>query len=70
MFVILCVCVCEVQDGAGENRLYLSLGMCVFQLVTMKFKTVREGQQAIILSHMGEGELVVGPKRVSSAQLE
>ena len=32
----------------------------------MKFKTVREGQQAVILNHMGEGELVIGPKRVSS----
>lgn len=30
----------------------------------MKFKTVREGQQAVILNHMGEGELVVGPKRI------
>ncbi|KAK7481742.1 hypothetical protein BaRGS_00017689 [Batillaria attramentaria] len=30
----------------------------------MKFKTVREGQQAVILNHLGEGELVVGPKRV------
>ena len=47
--------------------MYLSVGMCVFQSATMKFKTVREGQQAIILSHLGEGELVVGPKRVSSA---
>ncbi|XP_076438429.1 uncharacterized protein LOC143277472 [Babylonia areolata] len=30
----------------------------------MKFKTVREGQQAVILNHMGEGRLVVGPQRV------
>ncbi|KAL8600288.1 hypothetical protein ACOMHN_060906 [Nucella lapillus] len=30
----------------------------------MKFKTVREGQQAVIFNHRGEGELVVGPKRV------
>lgn len=30
----------------------------------MKFKTVREGQQAVILNHLGEGELIVGPKRV------
>ena len=46
-------------------RLNHSLGICMFQSVRMKFKTVREGQQAIILNHMGEGELVVGPKRVS-----
>ncbi|KAK7106737.1 uncharacterized protein [Littorina saxatilis] len=30
----------------------------------MKYKTVREGQQAVILNHMGEGELITGPKRV------
>jgi hypothetical protein len=30
----------------------------------MKFKTVREGQQAVILNHMGEGRLVEGPHRV------
>ncbi|RUS83910.1 hypothetical protein EGW08_008324, partial [Elysia chlorotica] len=30
----------------------------------MKFKTVREGEQAVILNHRGEGRLVVGPQRV------
>ncbi|GFS26910.1 POU domain protein [Elysia marginata] len=30
----------------------------------MKFKTVREGEQAVILNHLGEGRLVVGPQRV------
>lgn len=31
----------------------------------MKFKTVREGEQAIILNHLGEGRLIIGPSRVS-----
>ena len=31
----------------------------------MKFKTVCEGEQAVILNHRGEGRLVVGPQRVS-----
>ncbi|KAK6173700.1 hypothetical protein SNE40_017106 [Patella caerulea] len=30
----------------------------------MKFKTVREGQQALVFNHLGESELIVGPKRV------
>ncbi|CAL1545425.1 unnamed protein product [Lymnaea stagnalis] len=30
----------------------------------MKFKTVREGEQAVILNHLGRGKLIVGPKRV------
>lgn len=30
----------------------------------MKFKTVREGEQAIILNHLGEGRLIIGPSRV------
>ncbi|KAK3734747.1 hypothetical protein RRG08_059925 [Elysia crispata] len=30
----------------------------------MKFKTVCEGEQAVILNHRGEGRLVVGPHRV------
>ena len=31
----------------------------------MKFKTVREGEQAVIFNHLGEARLVVGPQRVS-----
>lgn len=31
----------------------------------MKFKTVREGDQAVILNHLGQGRLVEGPERVS-----
>lgn len=30
----------------------------------MKYKTVREGQQALIRNYLGEGRLVVGPRRV------
>ncbi|KAL5020118.1 hypothetical protein ScPMuIL_003010 [Solemya velum] len=30
----------------------------------MKFKTIREGEQAVIFNHMGEGTLMIGPKRV------
>lgn len=30
----------------------------------MKFKTVREGQQAVVYNHMGEGRLLEGPRRV------
>ncbi|XP_053401267.1 uncharacterized protein LOC123549498 [Mercenaria mercenaria] len=30
----------------------------------MKFKTVLEGEQAVIFNHLGEGRLVVGPSRV------
>ncbi|XP_059172148.1 uncharacterized protein LOC131953132 [Physella acuta] len=30
----------------------------------MKFKTVREGDQAVILNHLGQGRLVEGPERV------
>lgn len=30
----------------------------------MKFKTVREGEQAVIFNHLGEGRIVVGPQRV------
>ncbi|XP_006812186.2 uncharacterized protein LOC102804353 [Saccoglossus kowalevskii] len=30
----------------------------------MKFQTILEGQQALILNHLGEGRVVVGPKRV------
>ena len=31
----------------------------------MTFKTVQEGEQAVILNHLGEGRLIVGPSRVS-----
>ena len=31
----------------------------------MKFKTVREGQQAVVYNNFGEGRLLEGPKRVS-----
>ena len=31
----------------------------------MKYKTIREGEQAVIYNHLGEGRLVVGPERVS-----
>jgi len=34
----------------------------------MKFKTVLEGEQAVIFNHLGEGRLVVGPARVSKYQ--
>lgn len=30
----------------------------------MKFKTVLEGQEAVILNYLGEGRLVKGPQRV------
>ncbi|KAJ8316481.1 hypothetical protein KUTeg_006495 [Tegillarca granosa] len=30
----------------------------------MKFKTIREGQQAVVFNHLGEGRLIVGPSRV------
>ncbi|XP_021369412.1 uncharacterized protein LOC110460686 [Mizuhopecten yessoensis] len=30
----------------------------------MKFKTVREGQQAVVFNHFGEGRLIIGPERV------
>ncbi|KAH9509221.1 hypothetical protein Btru_046483 [Bulinus truncatus] len=30
----------------------------------MKFKTLTEGQQAVILNHLGQGRLVVGPERI------
>ena len=30
----------------------------------MKFKTVRDGQKAIILNHMGQGRILEGPQRV------
>ncbi|XP_005100203.2 uncharacterized protein LOC101861588 [Aplysia californica] len=30
----------------------------------MKFKTVRDGQRAIILNHLGEGRIIEGPQRV------
>lgn len=30
----------------------------------MKFKTVLEGEQAVIFNYLGEGRLVVGPARV------
>ncbi|XP_070551232.1 uncharacterized protein [Ptychodera flava] len=30
----------------------------------MKFKTVREGSQALVLNHLGEGRILVGPQRV------
>lgn len=30
----------------------------------MKFKTILEGEQAVIFNHLGEGKLVVGPARV------
>lgn len=30
----------------------------------MKFKTVREGQQAVVYNHFGEGRLIEGPKRI------
>ena len=35
----------------------------------MKFKTVRDGEQVIILNHLGEGRLIVGPSRVSTGTL-
>ena len=30
----------------------------------MKFKTVRDGQRALILNHLGQGRIVEGPQRV------
>lgn len=30
----------------------------------MKFKTVREGEQAVVYNYLGEGNLVIGPERV------
>lgn len=30
----------------------------------MKYKTVREGQQAVVYNHLGEGRLIIGPERV------
>ena len=30
----------------------------------MHYKTVREGQQALIVNHLGEGRVVIGPCRV------
>uniref|UniRef100_A0A2C9MA59 Band 7 domain-containing protein n=1 Tax=Biomphalaria glabrata TaxID=6526 RepID=A0A2C9MA59_BIOGL len=30
----------------------------------MKFKTVYEGQQAVVLNHLGQGKLVIGPERL------
>ncbi|ESP00219.1 hypothetical protein LOTGIDRAFT_238660 [Lottia gigantea] len=30
----------------------------------MKFKTVREGEQALVYNHLGQSELIVGPQRV------
>ncbi|XP_060083490.1 uncharacterized protein LOC132562749 [Ylistrum balloti] len=30
----------------------------------MKFKTVREGQQAVVFNYLGEGRLIIGPERV------
>ncbi|KAK0069330.1 hypothetical protein Bpfe_001512 [Biomphalaria pfeifferi] len=30
----------------------------------MKFKTVSEGQQAVVLNHLGQGKLVIGPERL------
>ena len=29
------------------------------------FKTILEGQQALVLNHLGEGKIVKGPARVS-----
>ena len=31
----------------------------------MKFKTVQEGEQAVVLNNLGEGRLITGPSRVS-----
>ena len=31
----------------------------------MKFKTVQEGEQAVVLNNLGEGRLITGPARVS-----
>ncbi|XP_046570214.1 uncharacterized protein LOC124278529 [Haliotis rubra] len=30
----------------------------------MKFKTVKEGEQAVVYNHLGEGTLVIGPQRI------
>ncbi|BFZ13802.1 hypothetical protein BsWGS_16841 [Bradybaena similaris] len=30
----------------------------------MKFKTVRAGEQAVVFNHLGQGKLILGPKRV------
>ncbi|XP_013415569.1 uncharacterized protein LOC106177368 [Lingula anatina] len=30
----------------------------------MKFKTVPEGEQAVVFNHLGQGELLVGPQRI------
>ena len=34
----------------------------------MKFKTILEGEQAVIFNHLGEGRLLVGPARVNTPQ--
>lgn len=32
----------------------------------MKFKTVRQGQEAVVYNHLGEGRLIKGPQRVNT----
>ena len=32
----------------------------------LKYKTVREGEQAVIYDDLGEGRLIIGPERVST----
>ena len=55
-----------VKKNSVLSGYIIFLQCCRFsRYIKMKFKTVREGQQAVVYNNFGEGRLLEGPKRVS-----